>query len=94
MPFFAVHYRYADSTVAGRDEHRPTHRSWLAGLADVGVVRMSGPYADGSGALILVDATDADAVRRTLADDPFAKADLIEAVAVQEWVPVVGPFTT
>ncbi len=62
MPLFAVHYSYSAATVPARDELRPVHRAWLSGLVDAGVVRTSGPYTDGSGALIVVEADDADAV--------------------------------
>ncbi|MFF0487811.1 YciI family protein [Nocardia sp. NPDC004068] len=90
MPLFAVHYTYAEAAAAGRDEHRPEHRAWLSGLVDQGVVVTSGPYPDGSGALIIVRAEDADAVTKTLTQDPFAREGLIESVRFVEWQPVMG----
>ncbi|MBF6329558.1 YciI family protein [Nocardia transvalensis] len=92
MPLFAVHYTYSEATVPGRDEHRPEHRAWLSGLVDQGVVLTSGPYPDGSGALILFRADDADAMEKLLAQDPFAQQGLIDAVRVVEWQPVLGAF--
>ncbi|WP_227980949.1 YciI family protein [Nocardia spumae] len=93
MPIFAVHYTYSDATTAARDEHRPRHREWLSNLLDQGVVLSSGPYADGSGALILFRAEDAAAMDRLLAADPFARHDLIAAKRFVEWTPVMGTFS-
>ncbi|MFH5229770.1 YciI family protein [Antrihabitans spumae] len=94
MPLFAVEYTYSDATAAGRDEHRPSHREWLGRQVEDGFVVSSGPYVDGSGALILVSAADRAAVDARLADDPFATADLIDAVRVTEWLPVMGALST
>ena len=52
-----------------------------------------GPFADGNGALIIVDAADADTVSLLFTHDPFAIADLIEKVRITEWVPVLGQFS-
>ncbi|MEV5648972.1 YciI family protein [Nocardia sp. NPDC052254] len=93
MPIFAVHYTYAEDAAPGRDEHRPRHRQWLADLVDRGVVLSTGPYPDGSGALILFRAEDAAAMRQLLAADPFAQHDLIAAKRFVEWSPVMGAFS-
>lgn len=89
---FAVHYTYSASTADLRDEHRPAHRAWLGALYEAGQVLASGPYPDGSGALILIQATDAAAGEALLADDPFRAAGAIDAVECTEWVQVFGPF--
>jgi uncharacterized protein YciI len=88
-----VHYTYSDATVPGRDETRPAHRAWLNAQFDAGFVRSSGPYPDGSGALVIVEAGDLDAAQKTLAEDPFSKAGLIDNVRVVEWKPVTGAFS-
>ncbi|KAA0023326.1 YciI family protein [Antrihabitans cavernicola] len=93
MALFAVEYSYDPATSTDRDAHRPAHRAWLGGLVEQGVVRSSGPYPDGSGALIIVEAADTDAVAARLSEDPFAKAGLIENVRVNEWTPVMGTFS-
>lgn len=92
MPIFAVHYTYTDATVPGRTEHRPEHRAWLNALVDEGVVLTSGPYPDGTGALILFRAEDAQTLAALLPEDPFAKLGLIENVRAVEWLPVMGAF--
>ncbi|GAA5082980.1 YciI family protein [Nocardia iowensis] len=94
MPIFAVHYTYSDATVPGRDTHRPEHRGWLSGLLADGTLLSSGPYPDGSGALILFQAEDAQALNALLAQDPFAREQLIDDVRVVEWQPVMGTFAS
>ncbi|MEV6224083.1 YciI family protein [Nocardia fluminea] len=92
MPIFAVHYTYSESTAADRATHRPEHRGWLNALVDAGTVLSSGPYPDGSGALLLFRTEDSSSLTDLLTDDPFAKLGLIDAVRVVEWLPVMGAF--
>lgn len=92
MPNFAVEYTYAPEHAALRDEHRPAHREWLAAGYESGVIRMAGPFADGSGAWVMVDAADHAGVEDLLAGDPFAEVGAIAAVRINEWINVFGPF--
>lgn len=92
MPIFAVHYTYSDATAADRATNRPEHRGWLNALVDAGTVLSSGPYPDGSGALLLFRAEDGPSLTELLTNDPFAKLGLIAAVRVVEWLPVMGAF--
>ncbi|MBT0567887.1 YciI family protein [Williamsia sp. CHRR-6] len=93
MPVFAVEYHYDPDLAGVRDEHRPAHRAWLADLVAAGTVLESGPYPDGSGALLLFTGTDIDDVTTVLANDPFAAAGAIADTRVTEWRPIMGPFT-
>ncbi|MBF6348802.1 MULTISPECIES: YciI family protein [Nocardia] len=92
MPIFAVQYTYSDATAAARDVHRPRHRTWLAGQLAAETLLSSGPYPDGSGALLLFRTTDAEALGQLLAADPFAQEELIAEVRAAEWQPVFGAF--
>ncbi|WP_067480563.1 YciI family protein [Nocardia amamiensis] len=94
MPIFAVHYVYSEATAAGRDTHRPEHRAWLAGLLESGTLLSSGPYPDGSGALLIFRSEDAGALKNLLTQDPFAREALIDDVRAVEWAPVFGAFTS
>ncbi|GAA1977140.1 hypothetical protein GCM10009838_41860 [Catenulispora subtropica] len=91
MARFAVEYVYTADT-AKRDEVRPAHRAFLA--AQQGEVRLlvSGPWANGTGALLVFEAEDEAALRATLEHDPFAEADLVSRVRINEWTPVLGPW--
>ena len=90
MPIFAVHYTYSEATVPARDTHRPRHRAWLADRLTEGDLITSGPYPDGSGALLLFRAADAVALQDLLTQDPFAQEKLIDDVRAVEWQPVLG----
>lgn len=92
MTVFAVEYRYSESTTDLRDEHRADHRAWLARLVEEGIVLESGPYPDGSGALLIFRADDADALASILTDDPFHGVDAISETRVTEWKPLFGPL--
>lgn len=99
MSVFAVHYTY-DHRTAERDQVRPAHRAFLAGLHDDGTLLASGPYggpttgleAEPDGALLLVRADDAAACERVLDADPFALSGLVAQRAVRPWTPVFGPW--
>lgn len=92
MPLFAVQYTYAHEKSAQRDDHRTDHRAWLADLVRRGIVHSSGPYTDGSGALMMVEAATADDVRELFDRDPFARRGLVEDRTIREWTPVFGVF--
>jgi len=94
MALFAVEYSYSDASAPVRDEHRPKHRAWLGDLVEQGVVRATGPWTDGSGALILVEVADEAAARELMAQDPFAQRGAVEAVRITGWSPVMGVFNS
>jgi uncharacterized protein YciI len=90
MTVFAVEYVYAADSTAARDEHRPAHRAWLAGLADDGQLLTSGPYGDGAGALLIFKVQDETRLNDLLKRDPFAEAGTIAGIRTTEWTPVIG----
>ena len=58
--------------VTTRDRVRPEHRDYLSGLADQGLLLMSGPYGSGpDGALLLFDTDDRTQVAAMVDKDPF-----------------------
>jgi uncharacterized protein len=90
---FAVTYRYTDDAAA-RDEHRSEHRDYLRGLADRGIVAVSGPYAadEQPGALLLFKASSRGEVVELTGQDPFNVRGLISEITVTEWEPLIGPL--
>jgi uncharacterized protein YciI len=68
---------------------RPAHRSRLTALHNEGVVRMAGPFADDSGAVILVEAPDRAAVESFLSTDPYFSTTGVTVVHAREWQPFV-----
>ncbi|MGV9863625.1 YciI family protein [Rhodococcus koreensis] len=90
MPHFVIEYTYSADTAAGRDQHRTAHRAWLADLVEQQTVIVSGPYADDSGAFIVVDAADTATVEQLVTRDPFVIHGLVPAHRIIEWTPVLG----
>ncbi|RYV50888.1 YciI family protein [Pengzhenrongella frigida] len=95
MTTFAVQYTY-DDRADRRDEVRPAHRAFLAGLYGTGALLASGPLADDDGApgaLLIVAATSDQEAAELLDADPFAHDGLIAARVIRGWVQVYGPWT-
>lgn len=92
MPQFAVEYTYTENSDDVRDEHRPRHRDWLRSLHDEGKLLLSGPFADGSGALLIFTAGDADELIALLRADPFNMVGVVANVGMKAWTPVIGPI--
>ncbi|AVM00469.1 hypothetical protein C6V83_09480 [Gordonia iterans] len=92
MPNFAVEYTYDPAQASLRDAHRPAHRRWLKAAHDDGEVLAVGAFADGSGALVVVEAVDEQAAAALLSRDPFALAGAIAHTRIREWASLYGPF--
>jgi uncharacterized protein YciI len=96
MSVFAVEYVYAADSEAIRDEHRPKHREFLASLKpENGPVTLvaSGPYTDGSGALLLIAAPDEVTLGESLKNDPFNIHNTIAALRITGWIPATGELS-
>lgn len=70
-------------------EVRPVHREYLTGLLEAGKLDRSGPFTDGSGALIIYEAEDLAEAQVLLANDPFSKKGVITQVTLREWKIVI-----
>ncbi len=92
MSVYAVEYVYNPDLAALRDEHRPAHREWLKGLVEQGKMLSSGPFADGTGALLIFTADSEAELHQLISTDPFAMNSAIAAVKTTEWKPVTGAF--
>lgn len=90
MPLFAVTYRYEAAQTEEREANKPAHREWLSAQVQAGTIRSVGPFVDGSGALLMVEATDLAAARALVADDPHRVRGMVSEITVREWVPVFG----
>ena len=85
-----------DAFAALVDATRPAHREFIASQLSLGRIVGSGPYTDGTRALIILQlpdtATEADAAA-VLDDDPYTVAGALEARDVHEWNPVTNIFS-
>jgi uncharacterized protein YciI len=93
MTIYAVTYRYSDDATT-RDRVRPEHREYLRGLADRGLLLLSGPFGpdEPAGALLIFRAADKAEVSALVEKDPFTISEVITSVEVEEWEPVIGPL--
>jgi uncharacterized protein YciI len=62
----------------------PAHASFMDGLVDDGFVVLGGPLVDEHRVVLAVEAESEEAVRATLARDPWSKTHL-EVAAVDPW---------
>jgi uncharacterized protein YciI len=93
MPVFAVRYVYS-ATSDQLNAIRPIHREWLAGLLDKGQLLASGPMVDNPEALLIFVSESAIELSALLDHDPFDIAGFIGSRSVQQWNPVLGPFSS
>lgn len=81
---FAVSIEYSQD-VKLVEAHRPAHRAYLTSLLSEGKLFASGPYADGSGALIIYEADSAEAAEAILKADPFHAAGVFLTWTLRPW---------
>jgi uncharacterized protein YciI len=68
-----------------RLQTRPAHREYLRSLLDAGKLVMSGPWVDGTGAMLIYDVEDQAEAERLLTDDPFRQAGVLADARIKEW---------
>lgn len=69
---------------------RPVHRQYLTGLRDGGKLVASGPFTDGSGALIIYEAPSAEEAEALLKGDPFHAGGIFVNWKLRPWNPVMA----
>jgi len=71
-----------------RPQHRPAHLAHLEPLAQAGRVVLAGPFTDGSGSLIVVEAESRAAVWELVAKDPYVSNGVFNRVEVKPFMQV------
>ncbi len=71
-----------------RPQHRPAHLRHLEPLAQAGKILLAGPFTDGSGSLIVVDAQSREAVWEMVAYDPYVVNGIFNQVEVKPFLQV------
>jgi len=61
------------------------HARFVDALFDDGVVILAGPFADGSGSMVILDVESVEAARAIFQNDPWAQKDILVAADVKEW---------
>ena len=71
-----------------RPQHRPAHLQHLEPLAKQGKVLLAGPFTDGTGSLIVVDAESREAVWALVSRDPYVINGIFNRVEVKPFLQV------
>src|SRR2546427_961440 len=61
------------------------HARFMDALFDAGEVILGGPFADGSGSMVILAAESVEAARATFQKDPWTQQDVLVAAEVKEW---------
>jgi uncharacterized protein len=61
------------------------HADFMDALYDQGLIFLAGPWADGSGAMVIVNADDIESAVDMFREDPWALADIQSTDTAQEW---------
>jgi hypothetical protein len=89
MPTFVVFRVHGREWVAGRDTRAqplwPEHAAFMDALFDERLIVLGGPYADGDGALVVMEAGDEAEIRSRLAADPWIVRDILPVGEIREW---------
>jgi uncharacterized protein len=72
------------------DQIRPAHRQYLTGLRERGQIAATGPFTDGSGALIIYEAASRDEAEALIKADPFHQNGIFLTWQLRPWNPVIA----
>lgn len=67
------------------------HAAFMDGLLEDGFVLLGGPVGDHRQTLHAIEASDEPEVRRRLAADPWAQAELLEIGSIEPWALWLDP---
>jgi uncharacterized protein YciI len=91
MPLFVVSWMDKPGALDVRMGAREAHLEYVR---ETGVVRLGGPFLDGSGdmagSMIVIEADDLETAKAWHALDPYRAAGLFETSSVKPWRVTVG----
>jgi uncharacterized protein YciI len=61
------------------------HARFMDGLVEDGFILLGGPLENGRDTLHVVEAESEDAIRKRLAEDPWAPNGMLRPVAIERW---------
>jgi uncharacterized protein YciI len=88
MPLFVMIGHDAPDSKEKRPVHRPAHLEHLGPLAKAGRVPLAGPFTDGSGSLIVLEAESLADAWAIVARDPFVANGIYNRVDLKPFVRV------
>lgn len=88
MAAFAALIEFTDDDEL-RQKTRPVHREYLRALFDDGKIRISGPWGDDTGAMIVYEVESAEEAQALLDADPYRSAGVIANARIKPWTIVL-----
>jgi uncharacterized protein YciI len=67
------------------------HARFMDALVDGGQVILGGPFADGSGSMVVLRAESVEAARATFQEDPWTQQDILVVRDAKEWTIFLDP---
>ena len=61
------------------------HARFMDSLFEAGTVLLGGPFADGSGSMVILEAESVESAKAIFQGDPWAQLDVLVASEVKEW---------
>ena len=61
------------------------HARFMDSLFEAGTVLLGGPFADGSGSMVILEAESVESAKAIFQNDPWAQQDILVASEVKEW---------
>jgi uncharacterized protein YciI len=88
MPLFVMIGHDAPDSKDKRPLHRPAHLAHLRPLAEAGRVPLAGPFTDGSGSMIVLEADSLEAAWAIVSRDPFVVNGIYNRVELKPFLRV------
>jgi len=92
MAQFALCYEYDLALAEARSDLLEEHRSWVASILDAGHLLAAGAFADGTGAVIVLEYPTLEEAGAVAVTDPFVVHGLVERSSLREWANRWGPW--
>ena len=89
MAHYVLQFAYADPDLRARV--RPRHLDYVGALHESGQVVSAGPFEDGSGALIVYEASDEAEARALVDADPYAVEGVMAEPVLRAWKVLFPP---
>ncbi|MHA6792060.1 YciI family protein [Pseudonocardia bannensis] len=89
MAFFTVVWKYTDDAEL-IDRARGAHAAYLKEQVAAGLVRVAGPFEDGTGGVLVAEVADQAELKSLLDGDPYVAQGVVVDSQIYPFKPVLG----
>lgn len=89
MPKYVMYGSYCENVIERRTPYRQAHLDGLQAQKERGILVTIGPTQDLTKVFGIYEATDADAVRREIENDPYWQNGIWTEYSVVEWIQAI-----